>query len=574
MDDKLLRMLLEKESRCRTLQRQARTAFEKNGNRPCDEQCRYLQQAADLEFEMSTQTAGSERDHHIREKNRLDYEIMKIRGELDSAGKTAAPAAGKGGKAAPAASGAAAGSGDSGKTKEEEELARIAATWYKDAPRHSFEDVSGMGDLKNKLKGCIADAKAQDLMAYLKIPRLNTYFFVGPPGCGKTYIIEAFAHELMDKDYKFMSILGSDIISKYVGMAEKSVTKLFEEVEKSAPCILFIDEIDSLCKNRSLPNLPEYAANITTSFLTGYNRIHSSDADIIFIAATNYPNRVDAAMLDRAEVVRVPLPDVAAREAAFEKQFGGIITLKGITPADMARMTPHYNYRDIERLTSMVKHAVFKDVMELFKNPALAIEALQSGKYKLSRAKFEGFVQNFKPSPKEAILKDLKNWEIEMKTLVDFVETDVDALYECVEDLNLPGAPKKKAPAPSEPEIPEEPAEPEEADEPEIPEEPEAPAEPEMSDPVMAAQDVFVPDPLTQKVEIVFRTAEEHMGIRVSVDGMYYSVVEDGQLYSFEYDIAEGETEAEVFVSDENGFVGSFEAKFGDPIGSNGDFDI
>ena len=90
------------------------------------------------------------------------------------------------------------------KSKEEEELDRIAQTWFKEAPRHSFEDVSGMSELKSKLKMCLDDAKATGLSDYLGIPRLNSYFFVGPPGCGKTFIIEAFAHELMDKDYKFI----------------------------------------------------------------------------------------------------------------------------------------------------------------------------------------------------------------------------------------------------------------------------------------------------------------------------------------------------------------------------------
>ena len=203
---------------------------------------------------------------------------------------------------------------------------------------------------------------------------------MGPPGCGKTYIVEAFAHELMDQDYKFISILGSDIISKYVGAAEKSVTRLFEEAVNNAPCIVFIDEIDSLCKNRSLPNLPEYAANITTSFLTGYNRIHSEDSKVIFIAATNYPNRVDAAMLDRAEIIRLPLPDKEARKAAFVRYFEGIVQLKkGLTFDLMAEKTWRFNYRDIERLTSALKLALFHDVLDLFGDQGLAIEALTSG---------------------------------------------------------------------------------------------------------------------------------------------------------------------------------------------------
>ena len=102
---------------------------------------------------------------------------------------------------------------------------------------------------------------------------LHSYFFVGPPGCGKTFIIKAFAKELAEKDYKYIALEGSDILSRYVGDAEKIVTRVFEEAEKQDKCIVFIDEVDGVCKNRSKSNLPEYAASLTTAFLTGYNRI-------------------------------------------------------------------------------------------------------------------------------------------------------------------------------------------------------------------------------------------------------------------------------------------------------------
>ena len=145
--------------------------------------------------------------------------------------------------------------------------------------------------------------------------------------------------------------MGSDILSRYVGEAEKIITRLFEEAEKNAPCIVFIDEVDGVCKNRSQPNLPEYAASLTTAFLTGYNRINSSDKPIIFIGATNYPNQVDNAMLDRVELVRVPFPDTDARESAFRRQFSKLITLEdGFTFEDIADATATYNFRDIDRL--------------------------------------------------------------------------------------------------------------------------------------------------------------------------------------------------------------------------------
>ncbi len=537
MDRKFLQQLEDKENRCRNLQRQAEMFFRENNNAPCEDQCSLLQLAADLESEMSRLTMGAEREHHIREKNRLDYEIMRIRSEIDRKnGVKPAVAAvnNKNTDGKPMNN-----SNGPEKTKEEEELDRTVNTWYKDAPNHSFEDVSCMAELKKKLIACIENSKAEKLMDYLKIPHLNSYFFVGPPGCGKTFIIEAFAHELMDQDYKFISLQGSDIISRYVGAAEKSVTRLFEEAEKNAPCIVFIDEIDSLCKNRSLPNLPEYAANITTSFLTGYNRIHSADSKVIFIAATNYPNRVDNAMLDRVEIVRVPLPDAEAREAAFEKCFGDIVTLSdGLTFRDMAEMTKRCNYRDIERLTSVIKHTLFKELLDLFKDDAIAVEMLKTGKYKLTRSKFEEAVSRFVPSPKEAILNDLKQWEQSVQAITESSDTDVETLYEPDNDG----------------------------------EEASSQMQPTMQSvqhgavngaAVYALKDKYDINAETAMADISFAVAAGKLnGITACINGEQLAVSENQEGYIFSYKPQGTETEADVFVSDKNGYVGTFTAKF------------
>ena len=376
----------------------------------------------------------------------------------------------------------------------------------------------------------------------MQIPKLNSYFFVGPPGCGKTFICEAFAHELMNKDYKFISILGSDIISKYAGTAEKSVTRLFEEAMKSAPCIVFVDEIDSLCKNRSLPNLPEYAANITTSFLTGYNKIHSEDSDVIFMAATNYPNRVDAAMLDRAEIIRLPLPDKDARCAAFEREFSykeetgegedksveykPIIQLKkGLTFEMMAEKTWRFNYRDIERLASGIKKTLFRELIDFFGEEQLAIDALKSGDFKLTVKKFDEILSKFKPSPKQEILRDLLHWEKKVQSMADIAETNLEQMYDC-EKLADSSAPAVDEPA-------------DEAPAPERGEE--------------------------------GRHGEErgHALRRHAVE-----LHEDEEGYFFSYKPDDDEDEIKVIVRDDAGFIGSFTAVIKRAISDNEDFDI
>lgn len=571
IDRDLLTNLIEKENASRNFQWKAQELFKNNNNRPSKDQCMMLQRAADLESEMANMTIGAEKEQHIREMNRLDYECARLQAEIEHSYAVNKPSSGKPsadkkdeGKKIPANN---ANDGNDKKTQEEIEIDRAARTWYKEAPKHAFEDVAGMEDMKTKLRGCVADARANRLREFLQIPKLNSYFFVGPPGCGKTFICEAFAHELMNKDYKFISILGSDIISKYAGTAEKSVTRLFEEAMNSAPCIVFVDEIDSLCKNRSLPNLPEYAANITTSFLTGYNKIHSEDSDVIFMAATNYPNRVDAAMLDRAEIIRLPLPDREARCAAFDREFSykeetgegedkkveykPIIQLKKPLSFEMmAEKTWRFNYRDIERLASGIKKTLFRELIDLFGEEKLAIDALKSGEYKLTEKKFDEILSKFKPSPKQEILRDLLHWEKKVQSMADIAETDVENLYDCEALNDVPAA-----------------AEPKE-------EQPEAEAA-ERSEPVYPLSEYFSPDPMLGLVKIRFgigaRTPENPVVI-VDSEEVAPAMDEDG--FAFTYQPEDDEDEVRVSVKDNNGFIGSFTAKIKRAISDNVDFDI
>lgn len=400
----------KRENLYRAYVNKANLILQDNGGKHTEEEIQFLQRAAELQSEMADMTIGEDRKHHLREKDGMSKKVLEALREVDPA-RAAALEGGKGGEKKIQTANGAKNPTDS----EKEKLDAMAKTWYKEAPKHSFKNVSGMSELKEKLKDCVTNTGCEKLLDFLKIPRLNSYFFVGPPGCGKTYIIEAFANELVNnegKEYKYLSLVGSDIISRYVGDAEKIVTRLFEEAENCAPCIVFIDEIDGVCRNRSQKSMPEYAASITTSFLTGYNRIKSSGKSIIFIGATNYPQRVDSAMLDRAEVIRVPLPDRDARANAFRMQFEGVIAMQeGFTFDDMASKTEGYNYRDIERVSTIMKKNIFEQIMADTKDQDKAIELLQSGEYELEPADFDKAHDSFTPSSKKDILDAIDRWE-------------------------------------------------------------------------------------------------------------------------------------------------------------------
>ena len=415
MDDFYLNKMQKYENLCLAWIQKADQEFLNNNFQHTKQECVYLQQAVSLRSEMARISIGEEQAYHRRKARELNARIADIIRIIDPEYMKRKEQEAKAKKEQQSKSSASASTG-SAKSSSSSVDSDEVKSWFKEMPKVSFEDVVGMHELKKKLRGCIEDSKLQKIRKYLGIRNQKAYFFVGPPGCGKTYLIEAFAHELVaNKEYKYMSLDGSDILSKYVGDAEKTITRLFEEAEKNAPCIVFIDEIDGICKSRSIKDLPEYAASITTAFLTGYNRIKSLDLPIVFIGATNYPTKVDNAMMDRVEIINVPFPDKEGRALKFRQELGKSLKLKdGFTFEDMADATEdqenEYNYRDIERLCEEMKVLAIQDVLNIYNDEDKAISAMQTGEYSISRELFDKAREKCTPTPKQAIKKEILEW--------------------------------------------------------------------------------------------------------------------------------------------------------------------
>lgn len=417
MDDLYLEKMQKYQNLCLAWIQKADQEFLDNDCQHTKQECYYLQQAVNLRSEMARISIGGEQEYHKRKARELNARIAEIIRIIDPEYMKRKAQEAKEKNASKGKPGVKASSSGSKSRASSEVDDEEVKSWFKEMPSVSFDDVTGMEELKKKLRKCIMDAKLDEIKEYLGIRKQQAYVFVGPPGCGKTYIIKAFAHELSSKDYKYLSLVGSDILSKYVGDAEKTVSRLFEEAEKNAPCIVFIDEIDGICKNRSLPNLPEYAASITTAFLTGYNRIHELDKHIIFIGATNFPTQVDNAMLDRVQLISVDFPDAAGRTLKFRQELASRLTLaEGFTFEDMGAATEKgaegpYNYRDIERLCGELKELVIDTIMPAYESQSAAIDAMRSGRFRVTRELFEKALNKCRPTPKQEIIREIEEWK-------------------------------------------------------------------------------------------------------------------------------------------------------------------
>ena len=309
----------------------------------------------------------------------------------------------------------------------------VVQSWFRESPKHGFDKISGMTDLVEKLREHVSDMAAARFKARLGVSNTNSFFLYGPPGCGKTYIVEAFIHELIKQGYCFMKLSGADIHASLVGEAEKRVERAFKEARRHAPCILFIDEIESVCRNRSTPNLANHAMNTTNAFLNAYNELIADDKPVIFIGATNYPQMVDVAMADRTEMVRVPLPDLAAKANKFRMLFEEKITDEdgnshyekkialepGFTYMDMAEETDNYSYRDFGRLQNHLVNALLAELRPHYGKTAedgeKMYQAVSSGEHPLTRELYMKVVNTLQPSKKDEIIRSLDAWDADIQ---------------------------------------------------------------------------------------------------------------------------------------------------------------
>ncbi|WOX24444.1 ATP-binding protein [Streptomyces solicathayae] len=191
------------------------------------------------------------------------------------------------------------------------------SAWDVDAPGAvRLADVGGMQEVKDRLEAAfLAPMRNPELRKLYGKSLRGGLLLYGPPGCGKTFIARAVAGEL---GANFLSVSLSDILDMWIGTSEKNVHDIFETARRTAPCVVFLDELDALGAKRSRTHHGGLR-NVVNQLLTELDGIDSAANEGVFVlAATNVPWDVDLALrrpgrLDRTLLV-LP-PDAAARDA-------------------------------------------------------------------------------------------------------------------------------------------------------------------------------------------------------------------------------------------------------------------
>ncbi|MDI6861503.1 MAG: ATP-dependent zinc metalloprotease FtsH [Caldisericia bacterium] len=228
-----------------------------------------------------------------------------------------------------------------------------ARLFIENKPKVTFNDVAGLEEVKEDLQEEIEFLRNPRKFAALgaKIPK--GILLVGPPGCGKTLLAKAVAGEA---GVPFFSVSGSEFVEMFVGVGAARVRDLFNEAKKYAPCIIFIDEIDAVGRQRGAGlggghDEREQTLNQLLVEMDGFD----PNSGIIVIAATNRPDILDPALLrpgrfDRRVVVNYP--DVKEREAILKihtrnKPLGPDINL-----TTLAKRTAGFTGADLENLVN------------------------------------------------------------------------------------------------------------------------------------------------------------------------------------------------------------------------------
>ena len=239
----------------------------------------------------------------------------------------------------------------SGSNKNSMDFGRSRAKLSEDGGKVRFKDVAGLDEEKEEVAELIDFLKNPKKFQKLGARIPKGVLLVGPPGTGKTLLAKAVAGEA---NVPFYYISGSDFVELFVGVGASRVRDMFKQAKHSAPCLIFIDEIDAVGRQRGtgLGGGHDEREQTLNQLLTEMDGFGANEG-IIIIAATNRPDVLDPALLrpgrfDRQ--VTVSLPDQKARLAILEVHAKGKVFAPNVNLENLSHRTPGFSGADLENL--------------------------------------------------------------------------------------------------------------------------------------------------------------------------------------------------------------------------------
>ncbi|MGD9664056.1 MAG: CDC48 family AAA ATPase [Novosphingobium sp.] len=216
-------------------------------------------------------------------------------------------------------------------------------------PDVSWSDIGGLGEAQDKLKeGIELPLRNPQAFHRLGIRPAKGFLLYGPPGTGKTLLAKAVAKEA---SANFISIKSSDLLSKWYGESEQQISRLFARARAVAPCVVFIDEIDSLVPARGSGTAePQVTARVVNTILAEMDGLEELQS-VVVVGATNRPTLVDPALLRPGrfdELVYVGTPDAPGREHILKIHTRKMPLADDVDLAAIAAKTERFTGADLE----------------------------------------------------------------------------------------------------------------------------------------------------------------------------------------------------------------------------------
>jgi transitional endoplasmic reticulum ATPase len=275
-------------------------------------------------------------------------------------------------------------------------------------PTITYEDIGGLGESINKIREMVElPMRHPELFTKLGIEPPKGVLLYGPPGTGKTLLARAVANE---SGVNFFSIAGPEIMSKWYGQSEENLRKIFEEAEKNAPSIIFIDEIDAIAPKREEVT-GEVERRVVSQILTLMDGLKSR-GKVIVIAATNRQNALDPALrrpgrFDRE--VEIGVPDQKGRKEILQIHTRNMPIDRSTVDLDyLASITYGFVGADLEALgKEAAMSALRRNLPQISWRTMEELPAKAIEKLKVTKLDFDNALKLVEPSAMREVLVEI-----------------------------------------------------------------------------------------------------------------------------------------------------------------------
>ncbi|CAD6191919.1 unnamed protein product [Caenorhabditis auriculariae] len=235
-----------------------------------------------------------------------------------------------------------------------------------ETPNVTWTDIGGLTNVKRELQELV-QYPVEHPEKYLKFgmqPSRGVLFY-GPPGCGKTLLAKAIAHECQAN---FISIKGPELLTMWFGESEANVREIFDKARQAAPCVLFFDELDSIAKARggSVGDGGGAADRVINQVLTEMDGMNAKK-NVFIIGATNRPDIIDSAVLRPGrldQLIYIPLPDEPSRMAIFKANLKKTPISKEVDLGFLAKNTVGFSGADITEICQRACKLAIRESIE------------------------------------------------------------------------------------------------------------------------------------------------------------------------------------------------------------------